>query len=109
MHLARRTLAIAAIVLTAILCLVLAFATDKDMAEFFSYVDTHSGSAIVVLTFVLVLVTGFYAIMTYAMVDEMRKTREGQYRPTIVVDLIDHQERHLTYFVVQNMGTLTAR
>ena len=71
----------------------------------FSFMNTNSGSIIAILTFVLAVITGMYAFLTWKMVKETKKMREIQSEPQISVFYKSKDEYiNLIDIVIKNIG-----
>ncbi len=74
------------------------------------YLDDYISILSIVLPVALVLVTVLYTSATNEMVAEMRRTREEEYRPEVVVDFdTDPRKPFFVYLKVQNLGRRMAR
>ena len=58
------------------------------MEQFINSLADYSNSILLILNFVLVLITGIYAFLTWRMVVEMRKARESQSDSTVIASPI---------------------
>lgn len=71
----------------------------------FHFLNNNSGSIIAVLTFVLAIITGIYAYLTWKMVNETKRMREIQSEPNISV-YFKSKDEYIGFIdlIIRNIG-----
>ncbi len=73
------------------------------------WLNDNQGAVMAALTAVYAIATIVIVRSSRSSVEEQRKLRAEQFRPFVIADLENDGERHVIFFRVENLGTMTAR
>ena len=76
-----------------------------ELQLYLDFLNKNNGAIIAILTTILVLITGAYALLTRSLVNETQKMREAQTEPKITA-IIESDERYINWInlIIQNIG-----
>jgi hypothetical protein len=80
-----------------------------DMVDAIDWLNDNQGAVMAALTAVYVVATIVIVRSSHSSLEEQRKLRAEQFRPFVIADLENDGERHVIFFRVENLGTMTAR